>query len=79
MNELKTVAQHNEERKRIREESARSARMTGVACPNCGGELMWENPFGPSPITRAMMSGVQRGYNTSPAFCYCSLTVELER
>ena len=68
---LKSVDEHNTERRHAREEAERKARMTGVACPKCGKELEWSQPyaFRSLPMT-----------TTSPARCgSCTLTVELER
>lgn len=69
---LKTVDEHNQIRRELREERERQARLTGVACPQCGKELKWSQyrmgfPTFPPPTT-------------APAECEgCSLTVQLER
>ena len=72
MDKLKTVDEHNAERRRIREELIRQARRTGVACPNCGSELEWCIPY--------KDGGIHPIPGTSEAWCSaCSLSVQLER
>ena len=69
---LKTVDEHNAQKRQEREERERKARLTGVACPKCGGELEWVNVYG--------MIARYPPPTTSPAHCGpCNLTVELER
>lgn len=41
MSQLKTVEKHNTERRKANEQALEQARHTGVACPECGQELLW--------------------------------------
>ncbi len=67
---LKTVDQHNTEKRQARKEREEAAKRTGVACPNCGKELVW------------WRIGVGFSYpaqTTQPGHCSsCGLTVDLE-
>lgn len=75
---LKSVDEHNAQKRREREERERKAKLTGVACPKCGGELEWD--FG-LHATRAAARQCLFGIDAPmPARCGpCNLTVELER
>lgn len=48
MSQLKTVEEYNAERILIREDAEAKALRTGVACPGCGGELLWVTPLAPN-------------------------------
>lgn len=69
---LKSVDAHNAERVKLRRDAEEQARKTGVACPKCGGELLWR-----SHVYSAVAFPAP---TTAPAVCTaCALTVELER
>lgn len=38
---LKSVEEHNAQKRKEREDRNEQARRTGVACPACGAELVW--------------------------------------
>lgn len=70
---LKSIQDHNRQRREEREAREEAAARTGVACPNCHGELRWVMGWGvvtlqyPTPTT-------------APACCEkCRVTVQLER
>ena len=70
---LVSVDDHNARRREERAEQERRLRQTGVACPKCGGELLW-----PTPGIATVIS-VYPGPTTRPAHCDpCGLTVQLE-
>lgn len=54
---LKSIDDHNRERRFARQEAERRLRLTGVACPKCGGEMEWQETWlsvssYPPPTTR---------------------------
>ncbi len=68
---LKSIDEHNKEKAAERAELERKLRSTGVACPNCGEELIW-----PMAFSQAL---VWPPPSTKPARCKaCNLIVELE-
>ena len=71
---LEPVSSYNARRREERRARELAARMTGVACPRCGGELMWCEPHGWEPLYVTMS-----GRSTATAWCYCGEKVELER
>jgi len=74
-NKLKSIDEHNTQRRREKKEREDAARRTGVACPNCSEELLWVCHDG-----FAAMMGVYPSPSTSPATCRsCKVTVDLER
>lgn len=56
VSQLKTVEEHNTERRKFNEEAEEKARHTGVACPRCGQELFWVSALIPD---RSRWSGRQ--------------------
>lgn len=70
---LKTVDEHNAERRAFREYCKKAAKRTGVACSKCGEELEWTG------IVEAWTVGAYPPITTADAFCpKCSLRIELE-
>lgn len=73
MNGLESVDDYNVRKRLDRIERERKERLTGVACPKCGGELEWKRDH-KMPLSVMVIS------HTLPAECKkCSLSVELER
>lgn len=68
---LKSVDEHNNEKRAIREEFQRKALLTGVACPQCGHELNW--------VSVRYVYSVWPPPTTRQATCLqCSLSIALE-
>ena len=68
---LKTVDQHNAERRQQRKDLEEARRRTGVQCPTCSTELLW-----PSHAGIVMLS---LGNHSATARCpNCSVSIELE-
>ena len=68
---LKTVDQHNSERRQQRLEREQAARRTGVQCPACSTELLWPSHTGIVTLSLGNHSATARCPN-------CSVSVELE-
>jgi hypothetical protein len=70
---LKSIDDHNAERLRKRMEAEAAYRRTGVACPKCGGELLW--------FIGAYLQTMQYpAPTTAPARCEpCGVEVRIER
>lgn len=71
---LKSVDDHNQGMRRQREEVNRQMLLTGVACPKCGNELMWESSYAIASIDAIYPHPTTRRARCSP----CTLTVNLE-
>lgn len=69
---LKSVEEHNTQRRKENEEAKENMAKTGVACPKCGEELRWSG--------LGSMSVIWPPKNTQQANCKkCNLTIGLER
>lgn len=72
---LASVDEHNRRKREERKQREEAAAKTGVACPKCGGELLWSG--GPSPFSSQMEWHMRA---TRCASCHpCKITVELEK
>lgn len=71
---LKSVDQHNDDRRKVKEEADKKMRCTGVACPKCGDELKWVVPYGHTVMVSSNPQHAVRN-----AICdRCNLTIGLE-
>ena len=70
---LVSVDEHNERRRKERQELEDRMNRTGVACPKCGEELRWETGV-------FFQTSQYPPPTTIPANCKkCGLTIRLER
>ncbi len=69
---LESVNDYNARRRRENAERVAAARRTGVACPCCARELLWQDAVFPIGITYPPSA-------TRSAVCECGLHLELER
>ena len=70
---LKSVDDYNKEKRQQRGEIKRKLLLTGVACPKCGNELLWESRYHVFSVYVYPPSTTRRA-QCSP----CDLTVDLE-
>ncbi len=69
---LKSVDEHNAEKRKVRQEREEQMSRTGVACPICGDELKWHGTY--------CIAGVYPPPTTALAFCLkCGLSIQLEK
>lgn len=68
---LKSVEQHNREKREAREQAEEARKRTGVACPGCGEELRWVGEYRFAYLTLPIP-------HTRPAQCPCGIKIDLE-